>query len=180
MSLLIIHGGPSRTGRTTAVAEAIGAAYGGDVSHIDVPADATIESVAPIVDACEAADAVCFVSPVYRGSYAYPLKVLLDAMPRAAWGETREPLRGKATGIAMVGASHHHFLGVADLRNVLAAFFGAQVLAPGLYFSSAEVGKDGVLVDDAAEATAAYGAALAEFAAFCAGSEAMQRLKPLA
>jgi len=79
------------------------------------------------------ADAVVFGSPVYRASFAFPLKTFLDELPRGMWGETEEPIRAKATGIVLTGASWHHYLALDDLRGILAGFFAAHVLAPGLY-----------------------------------------------
>jgi FMN reductase len=104
------------------------------------------------------------------------IKMLLDGMPRLAWGETREPIRAKAVGIAMVGASDHHFLALNELRSVLASFFCAHPVSPGLYFSR---GKLTSALEDVSEAWRIYGAAVADAALFIRGSAAMQALRPL-
>lgn len=136
--------------------------------------------VAAVVDAVAQADAVVVGSPIYRASFAGPLKGLLDSLPRGMWGEDRAPLQGKAVVIVATGASLHHFLALNDLRNVLAGFFAAHVVPPGLYVPSDGFDADGCLALPYAEAAAVQGQALRELAAALAGSRVLRGLTPQA
>jgi NAD(P)H-dependent FMN reductase len=82
------------------------------------------------IAAVESADAVAIGSPIYRASFAHPLKVFFDQFPRGMWGETRAPLRGRAVARVATGATLHHFLGLNDLRNVLAELFAGTWCHP--------------------------------------------------
>jgi len=179
MKFIALLGSPNATGRTRLVADAIAtgmAKADGQVEMISA-ADGPSEQ---ILQACDHADGVLLGCPVYRGGMAYPLKTLLDHMPRGMWGETIAPLLGKPAGIFMTGASLHHYLAVDELRRVLCGFFAAQVLAPGLYFSPADFTEDGVLSDVAAGTAALYGEALVSFGSAVRASEAIQALRPQA
>jgi FMN reductase len=101
-------------------------------------------------------------------------------MPRGMWGETIAPLLGKPAGIFMTGASLHHYLAVDELRRVLCGFFACQVLAPGLYFSPADLTGDGALSGAAAGTAALYGEALVSFGTAVRASETIQALRPQA
>jgi FMN reductase len=140
---------------------------------IEAGVDAVIEAVAQ-------ADAVVFGSPIYRASFAEPLKRLLDSLPRGMWGEDRAPIKGKAVVIVATGASLHHFLALNDLRNVLAGFFAAHVVPPGLYVPHDGFGADGCLASPYAEAAAAQGQAVRELAAALADSRVLRELTPQA
>jgi FMN reductase len=84
-----------------------------------------------VLNELQQADAVLFASPVYRASFTGALKNLLDHVPVQA-------LQGKACGIAAMGASAHHYLGVdGHLRDVL-AWFGAVVAPTSVYLSSSD------------------------------------------
>jgi FMN reductase len=99
--------------------------------------DDTSRTVAQV----ESADAVLLFSPVYRGSFSGVLKNLLDHLPVDA-------LRGKPCGIAAIGATQHHYLGVDwHLRDVL-AWFGAIIAPVSVYLSSADF-PAGQISDDA-------------------------------
>ena len=179
MKFVGLLGSPNATGRTRLVAEAIAAGIvkaAGQVEMLSVAGGPPDE----IIEACDGADGLLIGCPVYRGGMAYPLKTLLDHMPRGMWGETRAPLLGKPAGIYMTGASLHHYLAVDELRRVLCGFFACQVLAPGLYFSPADfAGEDG-LSDQAGQTAALYGEALMAFGSAVRGSEAIQALRPQA
>ena len=179
MRFIGLLGSPNAAGRTRLVADAIASGIikaDGQVDMIglaDGPSD-------EIVEACDNADGLLIGCPVYRGGMAYPLKTLLDHMPRGMWGETRAPLLGKPVGIYMTGASLHHYLAVDELRRVLCGFFACQVLAPGLYFSPGDfTGEDG-LSDDAGQTAALYGEVLVSFGSAVRGSEVIQALRPQA
>ena len=178
MRFVALLGSPNPAGRTRVVAEAIAEGVAGADSTVQVIALADGSAVGSILDACDRADGVIMGCPVYRGGMAYPLKTLLDHMPRGLWGETTAPLLGKPVGIYMTGASHHHYLAVDELRRVLCGFFACQVLAPGLYFCSADFRDDGGLSDEAVGLAAQYGEALVPFGAAVRGSKAIQALRP--
>jgi FMN reductase len=179
MKFIGLLGSPNATGRTRLVADAIASGIikaEGQVEMISVagePSDG-------LIDACDDADGLLIGCPVYRGGMAYPLKTLLDHMPRGLWGETRAPLLGKPAGIYMTGASLHHYLAVDELRRVLCGFFACQVLAPGLYFSPADFTDEGGLSEEAGDTASLYGEALMAFGSAIRGSEAIQALRPQA
>jgi FMN reductase len=179
MKVIGLLGSPNATGRTRLVADAIASGIvkaAGQVEMVSVAG----ESSDRLIEACDDADGVLIGCPVYRGGMAYPLKTLLDHMPRGLWGETRAPLLGKPAGIYMTGASLHHYLAVDELRRVLCGFFACQVLAPGLYFSPADFADEAGLSEEAASTAALYGEALMSFGSAIRSSEAIQALRPQA
>jgi NAD(P)H-dependent FMN reductase len=179
MKFVALLGSPNAAGRTRVVADAIARGIiraNGEIEMISLagePSDG-------LIDACDNADGLLIGCPVYRGGMAYPLKTLLDHMPRGMWGETIAPLLGKSAGIYMTGASLDHYLAVDELRRVLCGFFACQVLAPGLYFSPADFIYDADLSDEANKTASLYGEALMSFGSAILGSEAIQALRPQA
>jgi FMN reductase len=108
------------------------------------PAAELGDDTADVVAAIAEADAVLLATPTYRGSMTGALKNLLDHVPVPA-------LRDTAVGIAAMGASDHHFLGVdRHLRDVL-TFFGAVVAPVSVYVTSRDF-ADGVPSERAAAA----------------------------
>ncbi|MCW2994275.1 MAG: NADPH-dependent reductase [Conexibacter sp.] len=96
---------------------------------------------AHVIDRLTNAGAVLFATPVYRGSLTGALKNLLDHVPVAA-------LRDTPTGIASMGASDHHFLGVErHLRDIL-AFFGTLTAPTAAYLTSRDF-ADGAPTEEA-------------------------------
>jgi len=179
MKFAALLGSPNAAGRTRVVADAIASGIVKAAGQLETVSLAG-EPSDGVIDACDGADGLLIGCPVYRGGMAYPLKTLLDHMPRGMWGETRAPLLGKPVGIYMTGASLHHYLAVDELRRVLCGFFACQVLAPGLYFSPGDfTGEDG-LSDEAGSTAALYGEALVSFGSAVRGSEAIQALRPQA
>jgi len=133
-----------------------------------------------VLERMDGADAFVFASPVYRARAAFPLKHLLDAVPRGMWGETTAPLQGKACAVVLTGATLHHFLAVDDLRSVLSSFFAIQVLSPGLYLpASAFVDRDTLDGENRALAEQ-HGHALASLAKAVRESREISSLRPLA
>jgi FMN reductase len=87
--------------------------------------------LASVLARFEAAEAVLFATPVYRGSLTGSLKNLLDLLPV-------EALERKPVAVLAMGATPHHFLGAErHLRDVL-AFFGAHVTPVAGYLTSAD------------------------------------------
>ena len=176
-ALLGIVAGPEPGGRTsTAVAAVLrgAAAAGASTSLLELSGTALPDVTAAI----GAADGVVLGSPVYRATYSAALKELLERTERGRWGEKTAPLQGKAAATVLTGASAHHFLAVGDLRNVLAGFFAAQVLSPGLYFEHADYVDRTTLGEKATELAAAHGAALADLAGAVRGSAALRAITP--
>jgi FMN reductase len=143
------------------------------------PEDLTDDTAATIA-ALEAAKALVFATPVYRGSLTGSLKNLFDLTPVPA-------LQGKVVGLVAMGASDHHFLGAErHLRDVL-AFFGAVVMPVAVYLNNGDF-DDGVpgeraeaALDELFAATAAASAALAGTdAGFAPAPLAAKAIKPRA
>jgi FMN reductase len=144
ITILAVDGSPAGGGRTRTAIEA--------VAHAGEPFGARVETIAlaepegpdRALDALDRADAVVFGAPVYRAAAAAPLKQLLDLIPRDNL-ERRSPLAAKPVAIVQTGASLHHFLALDALRSVLAGFFAAHVIAPGLYVPREGFGEQGLL-----------------------------------
>jgi FMN reductase len=171
VSVVAIDGSPAGSGRTATVLRAVA-----DAPVVLLAETSTDEALAAV----ERADAVVIGSPIYRASFAHPLKVFLDALPRGMWGETQAPLQGKAVAIVATGASLHHFLALDDLRNVLAGFFAAHVVPPGLYVPREGFGDDGLLIEPYAGQARLQGEALRELQRALAASSALRSLTPQA
>jgi FMN reductase len=155
-------------------ASSAGAKVGGEwIGASNAPLDGTLAALS-------AADGIVLGSPVYRASYATPLKRLLDAIPRGGDAGHDSALAGKAVGIVMVAASWHHFLALGGLRDVLAGFFGAHVLPPGLYVPREAFDESVALREPFAGDAALLGAALVEAAGLLAGSRHLRSLRPQA
>jgi FMN reductase len=137
-------------------------------------------SIDEAIDQVEAADGVILGTPVYRASFAFPLKMFLDHLPRGLGAETRAPLRGKSVAILATGASLHHFLALNDLRNVLCTFFAAHVMPPGLYVSREAFTEDDRLVPDVARQAESQGVAIVELAGALSTSPTLRSLVPQA
>jgi FMN reductase len=184
--VLAIDGSPTGGGRTLTVMRAVLAAAEGAGARTSVR---SLAETAPgargelLVD-MSSADAFVIGSPIYRASFASPLKALLDSVPRGIWGETEAPLRGKAVVVVATGASLHHFLALNDFRNVLAGFFATHVVPPGLYVP--REAREG-FSDDDGSLTAPYnaqaalqGQALVELTIALHTSSALRQLMPQA
>ena len=180
MRVVAVDGSPAGSGRTETALRAVlaGAASQGAETELRSLADPVDH--ADVRSALAEADAIVFGSPVYRASFAFPLKTFLDALPRGMWGETEEPIRAKATGIVLTGASWHHYLALDDLRGILAGFFAAHVLAPGLYVPNDLFDDAKQLTDKAREPAVRTGAGVVDLARAIAGSPALQAITPQA
>jgi FMN reductase len=183
MRLLAIDGSPTGGGRTEVALRAVldGCRHQGADAEVVTLAGYHVQGVGEVVQRLEACDGFVFGSPVYRATYAWPLKLLLDHLPRGMWGEPTAPLRGKPVAIVMTGASLHHFLALNDLRGVLAAFFAAHVLPPGLYVPREGFDEPGTALQPPYAAQADLtGRALVELATYLPQSTAPRQLEPQA
>jgi FMN reductase len=181
MRIIAVDGSPTGHGRTRAVVDHVltaAAAAGADTAVVEL-AGKNPEQLAATAASLTGADGFVLASPTYRATYAWPLKALLDHVPRGMWGETEAPLQGRPVAIVATGASLHHFLGLGDLRNLLAGFFAAHVLPPGLYVPHEGL-VDGVLQQPYDQQASAQGAALVELVAALARSPALRGLRPQA
>ena len=177
-SVVGVVGSPTVGGRTSTAVDALLAGVAGDGWRAQ-----TIElsrvPVGQAVAAVAAADAVVIGSPVYRASYSALLKSFFENVERGAPGEGSAPLRAKAVAIVMSGRTGHHFLALDGLRNLLASFFAAHVLSPGLYLDDSCYSDSGALHAAQAELAGQHGAALAALSSAVRGSRALSTLRPL-
>ncbi len=179
LQVLAIDASPGGSGRTHTVLRAVleGASAAGAATRELTLADAPTEGV---LSELTRSQAFVFGSPVYRASYAWPLKDLLDRIPRGLWGETEEPIRARAASLVITGASWHHYLAVNELRAVLAGFFAAHVLPPGLYVPGEGFTPDRRLQTAFEELAHAQGVALVELARAVAASPVLRGVRPQA
>lgn len=180
--VLAIDGSPDGAGRTARVLEAVLAgarARGAETRLVSLArgVDAELEDA---LAAVHAADAFVLGSPIYRASHGYRLKELLERVPRGMWGEATAPLTGRAVGLVATGASHHHFLGLADLRQTLQAFFAAYVVPPGLYVAGDGFDADKQLLPATAATAGALGEAVVALAQALGADPALHGVVPQA
>jgi FMN reductase len=178
--VLAIDGSPAGGGRTRAALAAVvsGAAEGGATVETITLGDGEGGGYDRALAALEHADAIALGSPVYRASSATPLKSLLDLIPRSNDDGRDSPLAGKAVAIVHTGASLHHFLSLDALRNVLAGFFAAHVVPPGLYVPRDGFGEGSALLDPYADQARRQGRALIELAELLRESAVLRSLRP--
>jgi FMN reductase len=178
--VLALHGSPNGGGHTEAAVAAVAAAAaaaGAAVETIGIADDAGTErALAALPDT----DAVVLGSPVYRASFATPLKRLLDLVPRTNGVDPESPLAGKPVAIVHTGASLHHFTTLDTLRNVLAGFFAAHVVPPGLYVPRDGFDDDLALVGPYATQASLQGTALVELVNLLDDSLVLRTLRPQA
>lgn len=128
-------------------------------------------------DAIRAADAIVFASPTFRADVAWPMKALLDALPKGDDAKAG-PLLRKACATVISGGSDHHFLGGDKVRSVLDSFFGAQLLCPGVYVVPRDFLPDGTLAEPIRSRLFNAGAALVDLATAVNGSQALRAHRP--
>ena len=87
MRFAALLGSPNAAGRTRVVADAIAEGVAGADGSMQVISLADESAIESVLDACDRADGLIMGCPVYRGGMAYPLKTLLDHMPRGMWGD---------------------------------------------------------------------------------------------
>jgi FMN reductase len=182
LAVLAVDASPTRGGRTRAALDRVSAAAGATgatIANVAVGVEhpGAVESV---IEQLPTADALILASPVYRATFATPLKRLLDAVPRTGSTPADSPLSGKAVAILYTGASLHHFLALDPLRNVLAGFFAAHVVPPGLYIPRDGFNDNLELIDPYAEQARHQGEALVELAHALRRSPVLASLRPQA
>jgi multimeric flavodoxin WrbA len=163
----------SRTAQHASNVLAGAAAAGAESRQIDCR-DGQVDDV--LLTVIERADALLFAAPTYRGQAAWPLKALLDHIPRSR--DRGSILRGKAAGTLLSADSAHHFLGVEPTRSILCDFFGMQVLSPNLYIPRPDP-EDPAAGSRLTEQCVDYGAALVDLARWLSGSQSAGKLYPL-
>jgi FMN reductase len=178
IAILAVDGSPTGGGKTRTAIEAVAQAGEPFGARVETVALAELEGPERALQALETADAVVFGAPVYRAAAAAPLKQLLDLIPRDN-RERRSPLAAKPVAIVQTGASLHHFLALDGLRNVLAGFFAAHVVAPGLYVPRDGFGEHGLLEPYAQQARA-QGEALVELTRAVNAGVALAAVRPQA
>jgi FMN reductase len=181
--ILAVDGSPTGGGRTRAALEAVAGAAGAAGATVETLAlgNSDEESLEAVVDRLPMAEAVILASPVFRAGFATPLKRLLDAIPRTSTGASPDsPLSGKAVAAVYTGASLHHFLALDGLRNVLAGFFAAHVVPPGLYVPRDAFGEALGLVEPYAQAARLQGEGLVELALALRRATVLPALRPQA
>lgn len=179
-SVLAVDGSPRGNGRTRAVLEAVldGARSTGAKGTVVELAEGP-EAIAKAVREAANHDAFVLGAPAYRASAAAPMKAFLDALPRGFWGETEKPITARAVSLVITGSTYHHYLALDGLRNVVAGFFAAHVLSPGLYVAS-DGFVDRALNKATLDAAHAQGRALVALATAIDNSEELQAIIPQA
>jgi FMN reductase len=177
MRVLAVDGSPTGAGRTLTAIEAVLAGAGVEAEVLGL---AEADGVDRALAAAEESDAFVLGSPMYRASYAAPLKAFLDRLPRGMWGEQTAPITARPVVIAGTGATWHHYLGLDPLRSILAGFFCAHVIPPGLYVPHEGFDEERRLRPDFEAAAQAQGAALAELGEMLPAAPALTGLRPQA
>lgn len=141
----VVVGNPHAGGRTTAVAEAVGAAVVRD-ERADGAAVTTYElahiaahlfewgnrDVVALTEQVAAADVIIAACPTYKASYTGLLKAFFDNYGNDA-------LAGRVAVPVMVGAAAHHTLAVEVHLRPLLVELGACVPARGLYVLESQI-----------------------------------------
>lgn len=179
-ALLAVDGSPTGAGRTLTAMRAVveaAEAEGAEATVIGLSEDGAVERA---LAAAEESAVFVLGSPMYRASYAAPLKAFLDRLPRGMWGEATAPVTARPVAIVGTGATWHHYLGLDPLRSILAGFFGAHVITPGLYVPHEGFGEDRQLLPDLAARASLQGRALMELAGVLESAEALAAVRPQA
>ena len=179
--IYIVDCSPEGRGRTQAALDAVSAAAlgAGAVADTGWVGD-TAAALDGAVDTLAQADGVVFGSPVYRASYAYPLKRLLDTIPRGGDEHVDSPLAGKPVAIVLTGASLHHFLALDWLARRAGRVLCRTCLAPGPVRPDEWLRRARELVQPYAAQAAALGPAVVELASLRAQPPPLNSLRPQA
>lgn len=177
-TVLALNCSPSAGGKTAAALQAVLRGCADSGAECELVELADYEDLADVVARMAGVDAFLFGSPMYRASYAWPFKALLDCTPRGMYGEGSAPLAARAVLTVATAASDHHLLGVQAMRNVLVDFFAAHVVSPGVYLTGAAFTPERTLNAESAEAARYQGIALAELARAIDASVGLRRATP--
>lgn len=170
---LVCSPGGHRTAQHSSMVLAGASAAGAEPLQLDC-GDGRVDE--QLLEVIEQADAVLFAAPTYRGQAAWPLKALLDHIPRDRDGNSA--LRGKAAGTLLTAESVRHFLGVDPTRSILCDFFGMQVLSPNLFIPRTD--GDGAAAESRVAARCHdYGVALTDLARWLVSSTSANKIRPL-
>ena len=180
VAVLAVDGSPAGGGRTRAALDVVASAARGAGATVETISIAADDGEERTLAALDGADAIVFGSPVYRASSAAPLKHLLDRVPRTNGDERDSPLAAKPVAIVYTGASLHHFLALDALRDVLAGFFAAHVLPPGLYVPREGFDEENTLVEPYDRQARLQGAGLVELARLLHAATVLRSLRPQA
>jgi FMN reductase len=187
VSIVFLIGSATPPGRTHAIADQLVAALRshGTPAALELldlallrfdpcdgrPLDGYDVTVRDAVAKVSGAGGVLIASPVYRATYTGVLKNFLDILPV-------DPLRDKpvgvGVGVAVVGGSLHHYLGVDLGLRAMLAWFDALALPTSVYLTGANF-------DEAKQPTSnarAQLAALAESVVALMGPRFGRRLGP--
>lgn len=175
-----IDGSPSGGGRTERVLRVMLDAAEAAGAKTDLLSLATTPPTEAVARLGGDERAYVLASPVYRGSYAAPLKAFLDVLPRGMWGEKDAPITARPVALVLTGATWHHYLALADLRGVLAGFFAAHVLSPGVYVPAEGFDADKELIEPFRGSAQQQASALVELAAALTTSPALAAIRPQA
>ena len=182
MRIVGINGSPTVQGHTETAVRAVLAAAEAAGAQVEVlqlaGAEGPARAVHAVLDSAFGIDGFVIGSPVYRASFATPLKAFLDSLPRGMGRDTAAPLVGRATVIVATGGSWHHFLALDDLRSVLGGFFATHVVPPGLYASLEAFRESGELLPEFQRLAESQGRALVELADLLSRSRELRSLKP--
>jgi FMN reductase len=182
LRVLLVDGSPTGDGRTAATLKAVGAAAAESGAQIELVSlgDGAAGGFDQALAALTGAEAFVLGSPVYRAASAAPLKHLIDLVPRGNDDNRDSVFAGRAVSIVYTGATLHHFLSLNGLRDVLAGFFAAHVVPPGLYVPRDGWGMDSELLAPYAEQAYRQGRALVELATLLRANSALRSLRPQA
>ena len=139
---VVLVGSATPPGRTQTMASALAELIRvqRETAHVDIvdlvnvalqaadgrPLEAYDATIREAVERLASARGVVVASPVYRATYAGVLKNFLDIVPF-------EALHGKPVGLAVLGGSLHHYLGVDDALRAVLAWYGALALPTSVY-----------------------------------------------
>lgn len=150
------------------------AAAGATTNLVEIPdGRLDVDALGRIDDA----DGFVVAAPTYRGQAAWPLKAVLDQIPRERDGTS--PLMGKAAVILLTAASAHHALAAEPTRTILTDFFATQVVSPSLYFHGDDFDGSGRLSEQGRATATAAAAALTSMAGWARRDAAVRGLRPV-
>ncbi len=138
MSVLFIHGSSNFKSRTTSVISHFKNTYKNNgiktqlVTPADIPANDLIHyqfqsnSIIQFQKAVSDSEIIVISTPIYQGSFAGTLKLLLDLIPQKG-------LSNKIIIPVATGGSIAHLLAIEYALNPVLSNIGAETILPGIY-----------------------------------------------